>query len=274
MTTATTDINDTTARPEPVTEWPEGDLPEQSSGPRTTLLPGVYTFKLPENLAQLWHEIDVADGRQYLSNGQANPTYQHKIKRWQLKMDRNAPLVVVGGPFDGEAMTATFTTNPRPRPASKKDDPKTPWISDVAYLLDIALSDKSRPTDPAVLRATINKYAGKTIRLRTGLTGQCRPDKVRYVQLFVDGQMQNMVDPSGIKGCGSRYYTKDFKNPDAGQTGQDGKPIPAYDTEIVCKCTSEPNETQRADGAVPLAEPNAVVIRAFEQVDAFLPPLA
>ena len=46
-------------------EWPEGDLPEQMGGPRTLLMPGQSTFKLPENLAQLWHDVAIEDTRFY-----------------------------------------------------------------------------------------------------------------------------------------------------------------------------------------------------------------
>lgn len=265
------DVNATTARPEPAMEWPEGELPEQMGGARTTLVPGIYVFKLPDTLPQLWKEVPIKDNRQFLGNGQANPTFGQLVMRQQLKLDRNAPLVVVGGSHDGEPMTATITTNPRPR--GKKDDPKTPWISDAAYLFAIALGDKRKITDPKQLVAAINEYAGKTIRLETGLTAQCRVDKVRYVQIEVDGQLQNMLDPAGIKGCGSRYYTTDFKNPDAGQLDAAGKAVPPFDLEIPCKCTEQPTPDQQAQGAVPLTGTSAVVLRGFEQIERYLPPL-
>lgn len=249
---APADINSTEARPEPLIAYPEGDgdLP-QGMSPRTTLLPGIDTFRLPDNLAQLWHDIEAVDTRPYLPSGQPNPTKGLKFKRRQLKFDRNAPLVVVGGKHDGDVMTATFSTAPRPR-GGKGDDPKTPWISDATLLLDVSLNDKSRPADPKMLEMLINKYAGKTVRLDHGLTTQCRPDKVRYIRVAVveDGKTveRDIQDPTGAKGCGKRYYTPSFKNAATG----------GYDNEIACDCSTEQV---------------TVVLRGFEQVDRFLPPL-
>jgi len=252
------DINSTQARPEPTVEWPaQGEeLPEQMGGTRSTLMPGVSTFRLPANLQQLWHDIEAEDRRPYLPSGQPNPNKGQKFKRRQLKFDRNTPLVVVGGPHDGDVMTATFSTHPRPR--GKADDPKTPWISDASYLLDVSLNDKSRPADPKLLEATINKYGGKTIRLEHGLTAQCRPDKARYIRVATSAGEETIPDPAGVKGCGRRYYTKDFKNPSTG----------GYDTEIACDC-SQPTAQEAAQGK----QPATVVLRGFEQVERFLPPL-
>lgn len=240
-----TGINSTTPRPDVGGDWPEGDLPEQMGGARTTLMPGISVFVLPANLAQLWHEVEIEDNRPTLANGSPNPTFKTKVKRQQLKLDRANPLVVVGGTRDGEPMTATFTSNPRPR--GKKDDPKTPWISDLAYLLEISLADKSRPATVDALKAQITRYAGKTIRIEHGLTAQCRGDKVRYILVATAEGESTMQDPAGTKGCGARYYTKDFKNPGAA-AGQS-----PYDSEIQCDC--------------------GAVLRGFEQVERFLPPL-
>lgn len=256
-------------------EWPEGDLPEQMGGPRTLLMPGVSTFRLPENLAQLWHDVAIEDTRNYMANGQVNPTgplanggHGKKVLRKQLKFDRNSPLIVVGGKQDGEPMTATFTTNPRAR--GKKDDPKTPWISDIAYMLDICLQDKTRPVGADQTVAAVNKYAGKTIRLAHGLTAQCREDKVRYivVQTVDNGQTveANIPDPTGTKGCGKRWYTSAFKNPETGQ----------YDAEIACVCGKPSAEAVAAATAAGQPPPQEVlvVLRAYESVERFQPPLA
>ena len=207
-----TDINATYQRTD-IGDWPtaaDGQLPEQMGGVRSTLLPGIDVFKLPANLSQLWTEFETEDTRQFLPTGQPNPTHGQKIKRVQLKLDRNNPLIVVGGKHDGEPMTANFSTNPRPR--GKKDDQKTAWISDLQYLIFNALGDKTMPKTIDETKAVVNKYAGREIRLEHGLSGQCRPDKVRYIRILLDGVEQDMLDPAGTKGCGARYYTKDFKD--------------------------------------------------------------
>lgn len=258
---ATGDIN-SPAMNEPAVDWPEPgqEMPEQTSGPRTLLMPGIDTFRLPAQLAPLWHDIQAQDKRKFLPNGQPNPTLGQMFKRRQLKFDRNTPLIVEGGPHNGEPMTATFSTHPRPRSLKKNaaDDPTTPWISDISYLLDVSLGDHSRPSDPKVLEATVNKYGGKTIRLEHGLTAQCRPDKQRYIRVATAEGETDIPDPSGRKGCGRRYYTKDFKNAATG----------GYDKEMACVCgTPTPAEAEQG------VQPAAVVIRAFESVDRFLPPL-
>lgn len=261
------DINSTAARVEVNVEWPiEGEeMPDQGGGARrSTLYPGIYELKLPDSLIALWHDVEVKDTRQFLKDGQPNPTYDQKVKRRQLKFDRNAPLVVVGGTCDGEPMTASFSSAPRPRSFKKgaSKDPATPWISDLAYLLDISLGDTSRPTTPKALEAAINKHAGKTIRLETGLTAQCRADKVRYLGVLVveDGKEveKQIADPTGKKGCGKRYNTKDFKDPATNK----------YDLEIACTC-GDPTPAEIEQGAVP----QTVIVKAFEQVERFLPPL-
>lgn len=255
-------------------EWPEGDLPEQMGGPRTLLMPGQSTFRLPTSLAQLWHDVAIEDTRPYLASGQINPTGPlgirpdgtkgpQRIARKQLKFDRNTPLVVEGGKQDGEPMTATFSTNPRVR--GKKDDPKSPWISDIAYMLDISLQDKTRPKDPAAVIATVNRYAGKTIRLEHGLTAQCRADKVRYIVVATAEGEANIADPTGTKGCGKRWYTAAFKNPENGQ----------YDHEIACIC-GKPNPevvAQLQAAGQPVPPEVVVVLRAYESVERFLPPI-
>ena len=172
-----------------------------------------------------------------------------------LKFDRNSPLVVQGGPHDGEPMTATFSTHPRQR--GKTDDPKTAWIADAAYLLDLALADKSRPASSKLLETLINKYGGKVIRLEHGLSGQCRPDRVRYIRVTTSEGTTDLQDPTGQKGCGRRYYTRDFKDPATGK----------YDTEIACDCGT-PTDDETAAGQ----QATLVVVRGFENVERILTP--
>lgn len=264
-----TDVNDTEARPEPVVDWPDQgtDLPTQMGGARSTLMPGISNFLMPPEIAPLWGDITAVDRRPFLSNGQPNPTKGQKFKRRMLKFDRNSPLVIVGGPHDGEPMTATFSTHPRQR--GKTDDPKTAWISDAAYLLDLALNDKSRPADPKVLEASINKYGGKVIRIEHGLSGQCRPDRQRYIRVTTTDGESDLLDPTGQKGCGRRYYTRDFKNPAGGQPTSEIDPTPqaAYDTEIACDCG-----TPSAEEAAAGKQAALVVVRGFENVERILTP--
>jgi hypothetical protein len=257
------DVNSTAPRPEPDLEWPEGDeLPEQFGGARSTLMPGIYLFQTPSSFDGLWKDIAIEDGRKTMPDGTANPNYKQKVARKQIRFDRNHPLVVVGGPHDGDVMTWNCSTNPRVR--GRKDDPKSPWISDAAYLHTIALADKTRVKSADELKAAINSHAGAKIRLETGLSGQCRPDRVRRICLIVTdpatGQQSKsyLDDPSGQKGCGARFYTDDFRNP---QTGK-------YDLEVGCDC-GQPTAEEAVAGKLPVN----VVVRGFESVERILPPL-
>lgn len=246
------DINNAGGMDIPGETWAEGDLPAQAGGGYETLMPGVRSFMLPGNLAQLWDTVEVLDSRK------GSKTEGQKVKRLRLKLDKNNPLVVVDGPEKGETMTWTVTSNPRPR--GKADDPSTVWVSDLAYLLEIGLGDKSRPTTAEGLKQQISKYAGRTIRLETGLSAHCRADKVRYILQSVQTangvEERSVQDPTGQKGCGDdsqqradgkgkkgRYYTKDFKDPESGE----------YLDTIECDC--------------------GAVLRGFANVERILPPL-
>lgn len=245
--------------------WAEGDLPAQGFGTNETLMPGIDTFLIPSNLAQLWDDIDVKD------TNPKSKTFGNTVKRMRLKFDKNAPLVVSEGPNKGETFTLTVTGNQRAR--GKADDPSTPWVSDLAYMLEIGFGDKSRPTTAQALKAAINKYAGKTIRLEHGLSAHCRPDKVRYVITGDPNPAFNpavpesdanpryineksVQDPAGTKGCGDdtkqredkkgkkgRYYTRDFKDPVTNQ----------YVDTVECEC--------------------GAALRGFPNLEKFLPPL-
>lgn len=232
------DINTAPIRDD-VMDWPEGEMPEQGSGFRETLLPGVNIFRLPANLANLWDMTAVAEDQR-----PGSPTKGQKILRPMLKCDKNNPLVIVGGKHDGEPFTATFSTNPRAR--GKKDAAGTPYVSDAAYLHTVALQEKTRPTTITQLIAEINAHAGGEVRLEHGLSAQCRADRVRYigVEITEDGVTKTIVqeDPEGTKGCGKRYYTKAFRLEDG-----------SYTDELNCECGAR--------------------LRGFPQVEKILPPI-
>lgn len=234
--------------------YPEGDMPAQMGDFGPTLLPGIDTFIIPANIAQLWDTQAIKDSRP------GSPTLGQPVNRLRLKFDRNSPLTIADGTNKDETMTATFTGNPRPR--GKMTDPATPWVSDLAYFLEIGLGDKSRPKTPDALKAQINKYAGKTVRLEHGLSAHCREDKVRYILDPADDTgTKSILDPAGTKGCSNdqkpradnpkrkmgRYYTDDFKDPEA-KAGE-----PAYTDTLQCDC--------------------GAVLRGFPSVERFLPPL-
>lgn len=245
------DVNSTEPRKDvPGETWADGDLPAQMGDFGPTLMPGIDTFQLPLNLSQLWDTIDIRDTRK------GSRTFDQSVTRNRLKFDKNSPLIIVDGKNKDEPMTATFTSNPRAR--GKIDDEKTPWISDLAYLLEIGLGDKSRPAGADALKAAINKHAGKSVRIEHGLSAHCRNDKTRYIADPTDPTGQkSILDPAGTKGCANdqakrednpkrkkgRFYTDDFKDPDTGE----------YSDTIECNC--------------------GAVLRGFPSVERIMPPL-
>ncbi len=244
-----------------VEEWPTGDLPEQTGqGGRTALAPAIYAFRLPMNLAQLWASSTYKDFRKVLANGQPNPTLGQQVPFHMLKLGKDSPLVVEGGPANGEPMTSVFNTIRMPRgPFSKRDDPLTPWIHDLAYILEVCLGDTSRPQSVEDLVAQINQHAGGLIRLTIGRKGECRVDAVRYIPqqrtdkasgalVPMSQGFDTVADPSGQKGCGKKYWTKDY----AGAEN-------VYQASVQC------DPAKGGCGAM---------IRGFENVEGFLPALA
>jgi hypothetical protein len=272
-----TGINSTAVRPEIGVDWPaEGELPQQNFGDFQTLMPAALTFQLPLNLAQLWHPFEAEDKRP------GSKTYGQKVERWMLKFDKANPLIVSNGPHTGQPLTATIGTNPRPR-GGKTDDPKTPWVADTSYLLAVCLKDPRRPVSVEELKAILNSYAGKEIRLKTGLSGQCRPDAVVREYFYdptdttfqAEGREQKTVvleNPGGRKGCGARYYTNPSKNrPTAFKNPSPKDLTDQYFTEI--QCSGEiPNPLFGQIGQ-PEKVPCNAVIRGWPSIDEFLPPL-
>lgn len=237
-------------------EWPEGDLPEQFGGDFTTLLPGVDLFELPKNLAQLCEPKDMEDKRP------GSPTFGQKVKRWMWKFDKKNPLIIIAGPRSGDVLTGTISTHPIPR--GKKDDPSTPWVSAAAYLLEIGLANKSRPVGDAIV-AAINQYAGHSVLIDHGLSGQCNPERV--VRLYM-GEDTVATPPrpifgeaaDGRKGCGARYRMKDFKNP--APTSKDDV---WFDT---VQCTGH-YIVQTPTG--PVQQNCQAIVRGFPSIERFLP---
>lgn len=249
------DVNSPAIGDVPAEAWPDGELPSQGGGFVETLLPGIDTFLVPATLAQLWEVKPVRDSREKLANGQPNPKFGQDVPRLFLKFTKQAPLIVADGKHKGTPLIGTISGVPRRR--GRADDLSAPWISDLAFMLDIGFGNKSRPATPAALQAAINAYAGKTIRIDHGLSAHCRADKVRYIEVQVGTELQTVQDPSGTKGCGDdtkfrqdnprrkkgRYYTDDFKDPTTGE----------YSDELVCEC--------------------GAVLRGFPSIERFVPPL-
>lgn len=265
-------INNTGARPDVGSDWPEGDLPAQAMGDFKTLMPAISTFQLPANLAQLWAPIVVED------TNPKSKTKGQKVERRALKFTREHPIVIVEGPNSGDVLTGTVSTAPRAR--GKKDNPATAWVSDAVYLYVNGLLGGKRPQPlrqagsnehpDQPLMDEINKFAGKTVRIRHGLSGQCRPDKVVRLEygdptdqtFAAENRPQRTLvleDATGRKGCGARYYTRDFENPAATSL------VDKYFTEVTCSGTFANAAGQQ--------EECGAIVRGFPSIEEFLAPV-
>lgn len=224
---------------------PDVELPSQGGGYQPQLPPGTYLLRLPADINAVFDLFDI-------KNEETGKTDQRC--RLVCTNGKGYPLVVVGGPHDGETLSQTISNVPRKR--SKKPDAVA--VSDMTYLLRESLKSQDPIRTPADWYNAILKYAGRVFRAETGLQGQCREDKVRYIeetvpsaedasQLVYTGN--TIEDPNGTMGCGKRFYTQAFKGIDP-ETRQ-----PVWQERVTCPgCGAS--------------------IRGFAQIDRFLPPLA
>lgn len=254
------------------------ELPSQGGTYVPTILPGTHHLRLPSNLDQCW---EAKDYEKKDAAGNVTGTEQHLL----LKLDRDSPMIVVGGEFDGLPATATITTIGRKR--GKKTDTNAPVVADMTYLVRDALAD----TTPVVKRKDwvpiVNKHAGDIIRIESGLSAQCDTTRVRYLD---DGAGGVVEDPEGTMGCGNpagkpnladgvetRLYTQDFKMkmflvPTTGEKFHDR-------TDAVAACTAagvSPAEIKPVDVFSERAycKNCSAALRGFFRIERYLKPLA
>lgn len=251
-------INDLNLRDEVTDEVPS-ELPEQMGGSSLpTLLPGISLFRIPTTIAQCIEAFDeeqkAADGSVIMisANDPADPQRMipKVLQRLRVRFDKDNPLLVVGGPYDGQPVGTTISNVPRNR--AKKTDPPA-LVADMTYWIRVSMADTASPlSKPKEWLAAILATAGKTFRIEHGLSAQCRKDKVRYINDPEDPSGRgSIVDPSNQMGCDKRYYTKDFRLANAAPGG------PQFSDIMYCK--------------TPTCQAK---LRGFFQIEKFLPPTA
>ena len=195
----------------------EGELPSQGSSYVPTILPAIHSLRLPANLDQCWDAKDYEkkdDDGNVIQGPDGKPVVEQHLL---LRFDKENPLIVVGGDFDGLPATGTISTMARRR--GKRGDPNAPKVSDMTYFLRDSLADATPIKFRKDYIPAINKHAGHVIRIESGLSAQCDETRVRYID---DGAGGVVEDPDGVKGCGAaggekggrkleRLYTNDFK---------------------------------------------------------------
>lgn len=113
-----------------------------------------------------------------------------------------------------------------PRNKAKTGEAKR-LVSDLTYLA-VALGHPSKAVTikstgetefvsadtQGALAALLAKHAGEYFQADNEWSAFCNVDKVRYIS---DGTGGNVEDPTGTKGCGKRYYSRDIPKDAAGQ---------------------------------------------------------
>jgi hypothetical protein len=221
----------------------DGKLPEISTYV-PNLKPGKYMAKIPDNVAQLIVLKDHQDT-------EGAPIKQ----RVAVKFDKANPVLIMGGESDGHPLTAYVSNVPRPR--GKEKIP----VSDLAYYLVHACGLQVNPRTPKEWADAIARTGGLIVPIEVGIQANC--DKERDV--YVDEVTADPLDPTktsvtskqvaGLKGCGKRYYTRDFHKGGAYQdrilcAGQVEMPDPVTGTTIKIACGAS--------------------IRGFNQIDRWL----
>lgn len=241
-------INNLNLRDDIVDEIPS-ELPEQMGGQGLpVLLPGTNIFRIPSNVVQLVEPIDEvlldADGQPIPDP--ADPNKGRIVQRLQIIFDKDNPLLVVGGEHDGQPVGTRI--NNRPRNRARKTEARI-MVSDMTYLFRESLGYTGPLSRNSEWAVAIEWAAGRIFRAEHGLSAYCSPDRIRFVNDPSDPTYRaSIADPTGMKGCGKRYYTSNFKMP-----AQNGQPS-GYSEIKYCTCEAK--------------------LRGFFQFERFLKPTA
>ncbi len=168
-------------------EVPE-QLPDQPGRYVPPPQPGSYVFRLPEDMRAIWEPFDAA------SLGGAR-------RVWAV-FDDEHPLTIVQSPDgtrDGETFRQRISNAERAR---GRDGVK---VSDMTYLLRALGEDTSTlRTNQDFVRALL-KHAGETFKADIEYSANCNENRNIYVQTEEGG-----FEELDQKGCGKRYYQRDF----------------------------------------------------------------
>lgn len=222
----------------------DGKLPEISTYV-PNLNPGKYQARIPENVAQL---IVLKDYQEQ----EGGPVKQ----RVALKFDKQNPIVIVGGDNNDHPLTAYVSNQPRPRGKEKV------MVSDMAYYLVHACGLQVNPRTPKEWAEACARTGGLIVPIEVGLQASCDKERDIYMDEIVPDPLDPTKPPSvtskqveGFKGCGKRYYTRDFYK---GGVYQDRIP-----------CTGVREMTDPVSG-LPVKVACGASIRSFNQIDRWL----
>lgn len=188
------------------------------------LQPGVYTFRIPENIADVPWDVLTAEGQP---------------DRVSVHFDDNHPLIITAAPPNAVARIGEpFTTFVNNRPRDRKFGGETVKINDFQYLLK-KLGEKAVPKTNREYLLALTKYGGRELRTAVNVSWSCNPK--RDVRMWIPTDPQDPTkgerrEVAGQKGCEARYYP-DGKVAGLAQPYPVKGPDGLYPEEIGCyKC--------------------------------------
>lgn len=195
--------------------------------------PGVFRFRLPPKLDDIWETFDATKVR-------------HPGKRLAAVHDSSRPLTIIqsaGGKYDGLPFETRITNAERKR--GKKDDQSAPEVSDMDYLFRDAFGIEQKPQTNVQYAQEYIKHAGQEFGADLEWNWGCRDDR----NIRVDDGTGRTTEVPNQKGCGTRYYQSHVEkvklNPDSlpELDPQTGARNPEYDrlpevfpVRIQCQC--------------------------------------
>lgn len=193
-------------------------MPDQLGGFTEPPQPGVYRFKFPARMDDIWEVFEHANG---------NPPG----KRIRAKFDDTHPLTIIqspGGAKNGEPFLTSISNAERRR--GKKGDSTAPYISDMDYINRDVWGLTTKPAGGNVGYAQeFQKHANSEMTASITWNWFCSPKK----NIYTDNGQGALIEVEQ-KGCGTSYYQKDVEkvlsNPDDPTSAQ------VLPLRITCQC--------------------------------------
>lgn len=194
------------------------EMPDQMGSFPDPPQPGVYRFKFPDRLDNIWESFDHENG---------NPPG----KRIRAKFDDSSPLTIIQSPLgllNGTPFNTSITNAERKR--GRKDDASAPFISDMDYINRDVWGLKSKPVGGNVGYAQeFMKHAGGEMTATVTWNWFCNPKK----NIYVDNGQGAMTEMEQ-KGCKTSYYQKDVDKVHANP--EDPTSPMVFPVRITCQC--------------------------------------
>jgi len=178
-------------------EMPE-EIPEEREGRQPLVQPGVFTFKLPDDMSNVWGVFDSKKGKRiYASFNKENALTVHKS---DPKYE---------GYFDGWVVNLLINNLEYPR------GPERIEVADMTYLikaLEAKEEKKTKLTTNKAFAETLSKFAGGLFVAELTWNAYCNPNKDIYMNIRDDeGKVIKAEVQEGNVGCGASYnsYSRD-----------------------------------------------------------------